>query len=331
MEAYHGDIATSSGGAIGGRKLGPYEYVVTPAIERLLRAIRAHCSPGGTIKPGVRRLAEWADCASPGRISNLLRQLADDGWIWYDGPSGCITLCADPDGSDVAITAGDRDSRGDRHAFDDADDAPITAGDRDLRQQNAASQSDSCGDRFVPRMEDHVLVAAAETQDSAAALNHDLPCAAETITAGDRPSPAAQLLAELGADVVIITAALAQRPDLTAEQVRATWEHFEQRRRDGYVHGSGAFFKAIRNGQIHAAPSDRGQPIPVEAYIQADPAFYRRGDDTSDLAPPATAPPGDRPELAGLAPPPRTTPARPLAPIAPAYMPAKWQRDRRPR
>lgn len=73
-----------------------YETVVMLPIGRVLEAICEHCEPGGTIKPGVRKLAAWADC-SPGSISGFLYQLEADGHIRYDGPSGCITRCIDPD------------------------------------------------------------------------------------------------------------------------------------------------------------------------------------------------------------------------------------------
>lgn len=91
----------------------------------------------------------------------------------------------------------------------------------------------------------------------------------------DRTHPAAQILAEFGADPAIIAEALAARPDLTPQQVRDTWEHFQRRIAAGRVNpDAGAFFSAIRSGQLHAAP--RRHELDPAAYAD-DPAFVLGG------------------------------------------------------
>jgi len=100
--------------------------------------------------------------------------------------------------------------------------------------------------------------------------------------ATDRVPGVARVLAELGADPKIIADALRERPDLTAEQVRETWAYYQERiaQSDGKLN-EGVFFHAIRRGQIHAAPPDPAQPIPVESY--ADDPGFKLG---SDVSPP---------------------------------------------
>jgi hypothetical protein len=110
-------------------------------------------------------------------------------------------------------------------------------------------------------MEDHDLVAAALDSESAAARSK-IPCSAESI---DPPDHRALLLAELGADAKIIRDALRARPDVTTEQIRASWAHFEQRISAGLC-TAGAFFNAIKRGQLHTAPPDPQQPLDPEAY-----------------------------------------------------------------
>lgn len=130
-------------------------------------------------------------------------------------------------------------------------------------------------------MEDHDLVAAAEDHDSAAATKEKLPCAGDSITRGDR-SPAAAVLAELGGSAPVIADALRARPDLTPEQVRATWEHFQRRIADGRC-DEGAFFGAIRRGELHAAPP---APIPVNDAAADEQALHAAYLRVRALAPP---------------------------------------------
>jgi hypothetical protein len=239
------------------RPLGAYEFIATPPIQLILNAIRAHCGVGGTIRPGVRRLAAWANYASAGRISPMLDQLAADGWILFDPTTGLITLLEDPS---PAITERDQWAGDDTEspAITERDhwkdSAAITPRDRDLAQQDAESLAITERDRSTPRMEDHVLVAATENQESAAAKYNNIPCSSpESITRRDRP--AALLLAELGTNRKLIAQAFIARPDLTPEQVRATWAYFEPRVAAGRCE-AGAFHAAIASGQIHAAPPD---------------------------------------------------------------------------
>jgi hypothetical protein len=260
MEGYHEPTTLTSSA----RPLKAYEFISTPPIQLILDAIAAHCSVGGTIRPGVRRLAAWANYASAGRISPLLDQLASDGWISYDPSTGLITLLEDPNGGSITPC--------DRWIADEADDAesaPITPRDRDEAHSDAEYESITGRDRSAPRMEDHVLVAAAESDSESAAARYKLPCSVETITERDRS--AALLLAELGADDVIIADALAARPDLTPEQIRASWAHFLPRIK-AQLCTAGAFFSTIRRGQLHAAPPDPQRPLDVARYAD-DPAY----------------------------------------------------------
>lgn len=113
---------------------------------------------------------------------------------------------------------------------------------------------------------------------------------AECDQPNDQIPGAAHVLAELGADPKIIADALRERPDLTPDQVLATWEHYKARiaESDGRLN-SGVFFHAIRRGQLHRAPPDPAQPIPVAAYAGKD--AFKLGSDTSGLAPPDAEPP----------------------------------------
>ena len=95
------------------------------------------------------------------------------------------------------------------------------------------------------------------------------------------------MLTELGAHETIIAEALRARPDLTPEQIAATWAwHQWRRERSGGRLGEGVFFHAIRRGQIHAAPQSEGSGgvIDVDAYTSgAYGDLFRRGGDVSDL------------------------------------------------
>jgi hypothetical protein len=312
MEGYHGSVTPTDTPT---RKLRPYEYVVRPPIARVLIAICQHCGIGGTIQPGVRQLAVWANFASAGRISPLLHQLATDGWILYDPESGTITLLADPDGpipeGDRPISDGDQDAipEGDR-PISDGDRGSITAADqvipgadqaipardrfrvisprdRRMRQQDAEEDSITSRDRIVPRMEDHDLAATDRESDSAAATK-TLPCEAESITLGDR-SPAAEALAALGfVNAKIIAQALAARPDVTAEHVDATWaEHLRRAGEEGEAKARATFCSAIRTGDFRApAPPPSRGPIDAQRYLGgAYGDLFRLGSDDADQEP----------------------------------------------
>lgn len=309
MTVYHEAVTPTDTPA---RQMRPYEYVVRPPIARLLQAIRAHCGVGGTIKPGVRTLAAWMNYASAGRIAPLLAQLAQDGWILYDGIS--ITLLAELDG---AITPGDQEvtgddpeaitpcdrgaestnsgaiTGGDRGTEATDSEAPITSRDRASRHQNAQLRAITPRDRIAVRMVDHDLAAAESDSEISAAALKILPCAADSITPGDRSTPTAQLLTNLGANASIIVEALTARPDLTPQQVADTYAwHAWRRERSGGRLGEGAFFTAIAEGHIHAPPPDPNGSIAVERYAGDD--LYRLGSDVSDLDDPYTPHPPDQ-------------------------------------
>lgn len=96
------------------------------------------------------------------------------------------------------------------------------------------------------------------------------------------------MLAELGGAPSVIAGALRAHPDLTPEQVRSTWAHFERRVAAGRCE-EGAFFGAIRRGELHAAPAPPPPPAPVNDAGDDDAAFqaaYRRA---RSLAPPGLA------------------------------------------
>lgn len=256
------------------RPLGPYEFIATPPIQLILNAIRAHCGVGGTIRPGVRRLAAWANYASAGRVSPMLDQLAADGWISYDPSTGLIMLLEEPN---AAIT--DRDQRVEnedespvitRRDQDDSgvitprdhwnDSEAITPRDRDAWQQDAELEAITRRDRSAPRMDDHVLGAATENQESAAA-KYNIPCSPESITPRDRPI--ALLLAELEKTPGpgVLERVLAAR-DWTPQQIRDRWEYDQERiRNSGGKLGEGVFWSALLSGQL--APQ---RPDPANAW-----------------------------------------------------------------
>ena len=238
--------------------VNPYAQTYIPPVGRLLAAICDHCGVGGTIRPRNRALADWAGYASAGHVAELLGQLACDGYIIYDRETGLITRLFDP-AADQVIPRG--------ITFDDrADSALIPSRDRDFDDLDAENDLDPEGDQNAQCMEDHVLVAATETLDSAA--RYKIPCGADSIPPLDHR---AVLLSELGADAKIIADALANRPDLTLAQIRASWSHFEPRIRAGLC-TAGAFFASIRRGQLHGAPPDPQRPLDPESYA-ADPAY----------------------------------------------------------
>jgi hypothetical protein len=269
MEVYHGSVTPTATATV---TLPHYAYVVYPPIARLLAAIQEHCDVGGTIRPGVRTLAAWANYASAGKIAPLLAQLADDGWIAYDGTYGTITLLAasngpiaevdqvaeDDQADSELITASDRDhsersviTRSDHRSPGVIDRPAITLSDRVRRRQSAIQGAITASDRFGGRMEDHDLVAAAEDHDSAAATKEKLPCAADSITRGDRlGSPVALLLAELGCDdTALAHEILASHPDLTTAQLGAQWALAQEKERSGYTDNARALlFGTLRKG-----------------------------------------------------------------------------------
>lgn len=257
-QAYHKSVTPTDTTT---RALRPYEYVVRPPIARLLIAIRQHCGIGGTIQPGVRQLASWMNYASAGRIAPLLQQLALDGWILYDGSSGCITLLAD---TEVAITERDhsddeviteRDQLDDEVITPRDQDVSITERDRAPRRPSALLTAITRRDRSTPRMEDHVLAAADQSHDSAAANINHVPCAADSITPRDRLPPLDAALYDLGADDPTLRAEILEtHPELTLDALASQWLLAQDRERSGYTPNARALlFGTLRKpgGWLH--------------------------------------------------------------------------------
>lgn len=271
--------------------VGPYDYIVRPPIGRLLAAIQDHCGVGGTIRPGVRQLAQWMNYASAGRVAPLLAQLVTDGRILYDGANGCITLLADPtdDVDDDAITASDR-------VVDHDGAAPATHDVFGHYDADHDGRSLDVIDR--PHMVDHDLTAAGDRKNPVV-VKYKLPCADETITIRDRPPPDVDtiapsaspqttmvvddvdaLLYSLGADRAIVVDAARHEWTVDEVQARHTYDLARMAKNDRMT--IGVFFHAIRHG--HRAPrSSRG-------LVPAD--YAGRSDFVLGSAPPEVDAPG---------------------------------------
>lgn len=267
MESYHTSDPLPSGGypdmhvrdSRARRTLRPYESISTPPITLLLSAIVARCAVGGCITPGVRALAESAGI-SPGLVSPALYTLARDGWIRYDGR--VIMLLINPD-HDADQTDHDEDHFLGDH---DADRAFDRSGAIDLDRDRFESDMVLTTTRII-ESESVVVV-----ESGGGMQGGDLPA--------DRPPPAAQLMAELGANPTIIRDAYEARADWTSKQVRDRWE-YDQRRMsasDGRLM-AGIFFTALRSGEL--APDNR--PIDPQSYAGRDDIMLG-----SDLPPPDT-------------------------------------------
>lgn len=347
MEGYH-NSTTSTVTPPADRRLGPYEYVATPPIQLVLNVILDRVDVGGCITPGVRQLADWSG-VSRGQITAHLRQLDSDGWIAYDGR--VIMLIRHPDESEGDRSVDRSPCENAHDVIDQLIDQPESApecdrsvdrslaqplADRTTVRQHGPACDDRSTDRSAFHPDPHGIMTHEQQQTPVAVDLNEIPSGG--MQGGgvcDRPadrSPAARLLAELGADEAIIADALRAVPGLTPQQVRDTWDWHAWRRERAPHLSEGVFFAAIRQGHIHAPPPDPRRPIAVETYLQADPAWYRRGDDLRDLP---VAPPGpeprDRPELRDLVPPPRpVTTLDNLPPVvfAPAYVPPKKREQR---
>lgn len=286
---YHEHVCTASG-------TSPYAYEVVPPVGELLNIICEDRSVGGCFRPGNRWLAAQMKYKSASQIPYLLSQLACDGWISYDATTGVIMLLRDPRApeSDQAIRSTDRRSG---EQITDDDSGVIDPIDRDLALSAAEYETDQIDRSNPQRMEDHILVAAADSESDSAAAGYKYHATPKPISPPDHPDSRIVLLSELGTAPKLIAKALAARPDLTPEQIRATWSHFEPRIKAGLC-AAGAFHAAIGNGQLHAAPPDPGRPLDPESY--ADKPGFALG---SDLPPPE-APESIRDHAARLLPPP---------------------------
>lgn len=271
MTEYHETAVVTSG-------TNPYAYQIIPPIGALLDIICDERSVGGCFRPGNRTLARRMGYASASQIPYLLSQLACDGWISYDATSGVIMLLRDPRERETDQAIRSLDRRSDAQITDD-DSALIDPIDRDIQHQDTEYESDQ-SDRSNPQcMEDSCLAAADHDSESAAA-RYKYHAAPKTISPTDHP--AALVMAELGTNATLRAKALTKRPDLTPQQVRDTWAHFEPRIAAGRC-DAGAFHAAISRGELHPAPPDPAQPIPVADY--ADDPGFKLGSDVS--------PPGD--------------------------------------
>lgn len=280
--------------------LRPYEFIATPAITLVLEVIVDRLMEvGESFAPGVRSLAKWAGLASAGQITPILRQLDEDGWIEY-APDGTITLLRHPDqdadqlGVDETDLSVDRmhDQPVDRadQAIDRTDqrkDRPDTqtAEDRAETRKTTRNETDLRADRFLGRM---VHDTHEQQQDrnlrSVVVKRDQVPCAADFDQASDRQSPAAQVMAELGAEPAVIADALLSRPDWTPQQVRDRWSYDQERiaqsaKGDGKLK-EGIFFHALRCGQLAPPRANPERPIDPAAY--ADDDQFRAGGDVSD-------------------------------------------------
>lgn len=281
------------------RTLRPYEYVATPPIQLVFDAILDRVGAGGSFAPGIRTLADWSG-VSRGQITAHLRQLAEDGWILYDGR--VITLLRHPDQADESDRSGDRSLCDDTHdAIDhlidhsDQGDTSDRSGDRSPTRTPAASPllstdrrvlngqiADAPRDRspdrsapsgFDPPQTPPMVLMSHEQQQSLVAV-HGIESTnggsggGTLIDRGIDQHPAALLMAKLGANAKIIAAAFAARPDWTPEQVQARWDYDQERieRSDGRLM-AGVFFEALRCGQL--APA-RAAPIDWAAYAERE-------------------------------------------------------------
>lgn len=278
-ESYHVNNSLSSGGypdivtgeSRPARPLKAYEYISTPPIQLILDAIAAHCGVGGTIRPGVRRIAAWANYASAGRVSPILDQLAADGWIAYDPATGLITLLEDPNGG--VITERDRWIADESES---ADSAPITPCDRDEWQQEADGGSITARDRSTQCMEDSCLTT---TLIESAVVKTQIPCGAESIPTRDHPI--LLLLIELGLTPGpgVFERGMAAR-DWTPQQTRDLYEYNKPRiENSGGKKHWGIFWTAFMAGELAPVRPDPQRPIDTAAY--ASDSLYRMGSNTS--------------------------------------------------
>ncbi len=260
MESYH---ASATPSVAPRAKLLPFQYIASPPPAEVFKVILEHCGVGGTFAPGVRQLSLWSG-VSRGLITDCLRQIAEKGWILYDGRN--ITLLRHPDEDDAS------DRSGDRSHCDESEEVI----DQVIDQATATPARDRSGDRSPdsdppldpPMVHDYltatspvVVERVSTTGGSGGSLRDDRSI--------DRSHPAAQIMAELGADGAIIADAFLARPGWTPQQVRDRWA-YDQRRialSDGHL-TEGVFFHALRCGQL--APAREGPQLDPAAYANRD-------------------------------------------------------------
>jgi hypothetical protein len=292
MVVYHETLS----GTVTPRTLGPYEFITTPPEQLVLNAILDQAGVGDCISPGIRGLAEQTG-VSRGLITDCLRTLANDGWIAYDGR--WITLLRDPSCEETS------DRSGDRSGADEAETEPEELIDQVIDHLITADLSDRSPDRSLSpspilaalqrramRQNDDIPRAknSDRSPDRSAHMVHDQVTTTspvvvhESSTTGgsggdadrspDRPHPAAEIMAELGAHRKVVTRALLIVPPWTAQEVRDRWD-YDQRRiaaSDGEL-AEGIFFEALMAGQ--RAPKRRDPQLDPAAYAGDD--LYRLG------------------------------------------------------
>ena len=294
MESYHSSSMPSSRGysdmpvrnrADSVRQLRPFEYIATPPIQHVLDALSRHMRVGGSFAPGVRQLAEMSG-VTLGMISGILYDLDRTGWIAYDGH--VIMLLRDQ--ADHESTVAPFDALG------------------SLDQNPDRSRADM------------VLTATAVStcfESDLVAVESEIPCADENDQPPDQPPdrpPAAQLMAELGANPVIIRDAYEARSDWTPSEVRRRWTYDQSRiaASDGRLN-EGIFYTALRAGQLAPARPDPARPLDPASYA-GDPAFRMGGDMTGLAEPP--------PDPAAMQPPSEESPYDEAGRILPEGAPA---------
>jgi hypothetical protein len=239
------------------RKLLPFEYVATPPITHLLMAILGYCRVGGSFAPGVRQLSEMSG-VTLSTISGLLYELDREGWIQYDGH--VIMVLRDLNESDDESDQLNRDQLI----------ADQLIADSLISDDESPSSALGTGDQNPDRSDRHMVDSCLATAlDSESAARSKIPCAAKNDQRADHP--AGLVLAELGTNATLRARALEIRPDLTPQQVRDTWAHFEQRIAAGRCTPA-AFHAAIAQGEIHPAPPDPARPLDPASYAR-DPAY----------------------------------------------------------
>jgi hypothetical protein len=294
-QEYYGYVSSNDTPNDTPRKLGPYEFIAVPPIQLVLNAIVDLCEVGGSVKPGVRALAE-ASGTCRGMITDYLRQLEHDGWIAYDGR--WITLLRDPNAPEAPEVCDESHDpidqpdghveKSDRSAGRTLAESDRSAGRTTLRAAVERAHMRHSADQPSVRPADRSVPSFAHPPQTPPMVIHDLAAADsvaahESSTTGgsgggvviDQPDghwpPAGQVMAELGAHPRIIADALSARPDLTPQQVRDRWSYDQERiAASGGRLTEGVFFEALRAGQL--APPPRSAAVDWSAYATDDEA-----------------------------------------------------------
>lgn len=273
-ESYHVQDSLSSGGypdnsvrenssATNQRTLGYYSYVVVPPIQRVLNILLDTMSIGGCRPPLIRELAEQADIAR-GAVTDVLRQLATDGWILYDGRM--ITLVRDSiDAPDDRID----------HVIDQDDDseesAVSCASTPETRDRDSDRSRDRSGIPPAPPMVFNITTATDVVNLEASTIGGSGGIFSADRSA-DRSSPAALQLAELGLKPGrgVFERGMAAHTWMP-QQIRDRYEYDQERIKNsnGTKH-IGIFWTAFLAGELAPARPDPQRPLDPEAYANRD-------------------------------------------------------------